>query len=46
MRWAVEPALMRDAFPCTMDVALDLEETDFPANRQRNNNPGGKVSLK
>lgn len=46
MRWAVEPALMRDAFPCIMDVALDLEETDSQANRQRTNNPGGKVSLK
>ena len=43
---AVEPALLRDAFPCIMDVVLDLEETDCQANRQSDNNPGGKVGLK
>lgn len=46
MRWALEPALLRGAFPCIMDVALDLEEMVFQANRQKDNNPGGKVSLK
>lgn len=46
VQWAAEPAPLRDVLPCIMDVALDLEETDSQASRQREDNPGGKVSLK
>lgn len=33
MRWAGEPALLRDAFLCIMDVALDLEEIASLVNK-------------
>lgn len=46
MRWTVESAPLRDAFPHIIDTALDLEETDCQVYRQRDNNLGGKVNLK
>lgn len=46
VRWTVESAPLRDAFPHIIDMALDLEETDCQVYRQRDNNLGAKVNLK